>query len=103
MKTFSDLKEGEFVFAVTGSMLYYKYKIIDITTKVIDDGYVYITLNNGHRYQIEKGTSSRMIMCGILFSNKSSAINHLKYVINQAQQRVDNGLKNLKNLENENI
>jgi hypothetical protein len=103
MKTFSDLKAGEFVFAVTSYMLYYKYKIVDITTKTIDDGYVYITLSNGDHYQIEKNTSSRMILVGTLFSDKSYAINHLKSVINRAQERVDYGLKILKNLENENI
>ena len=99
MKTFNDLKVGDHVYYVSAMLNVYKNKIIK-TKKT--KGFIWITLNCG-RYEIKDNSYDRIACAGTIFSDKEMAIKSLKNQIRKYQELIDNGLSNIKELENENI
>lgn len=99
MKTFNDLKIGNYVYNVSNMLNVYKYKIIKI--KKAKD-YIWITLDNGH-YEIKDNSYYRSTLIGTMFADKKMAIKSLKNRIHKFQELIDKGLSNIKELENEDI
>lgn len=99
MKTFNDLKVGNYVYNVSNMLNVYKYKIIEI--KKAKDS-IWITLDNGH-YEIKDNSYDRPTWIGTMFADKKMAIKSLKNRIHKFQELIDKGLSSIKELENENI
>lgn len=100
MKTFNDLKVGDYVYETTRISNLNRYKIVNISKK---EGFVFIILDKGYRYKIKDNCFSSASWGGFLHSNKEFAIKSLKESIKRHQNILNKILKDLKELENEDI